>query len=88
MNGTFGRMLNEMLVFLPHVINSDHAALLGELQNVLFDHNLDPECEEWASEEKQLQLLFDNLLAIREGIWVAGLVCMLSSRIVLLTCFH
>ena len=60
MNGSFGREIQEALVFILGVMDSSHPLLQGELPNVLVDHDLDPMLAEYASPRAQLKLLQES----------------------------
>ena len=73
MSGAFGRELSEMLVIATSVLTPDHALLAGELENVVFDLNLDMNEGDNADPWRQLQLLTESPCGVTEGTFAQSL---------------
>ena len=70
MNGSFGRELQEALVFILGAMHPTHPFLHGELSNVLTDHGIEPDDLDHQTPDAQMRLLSQSSSFLRAGTWV------------------
>ena len=70
MNGTFGREIQEALVFILGVMHPTHPLLRGELANVLIDQGIHPQDMEYQDPDAQMKLLSGSAKYMMAGTYV------------------